>query len=574
MHIVDATNNLRFLNLTQTLHRIFILAGRNGAAAFRSVCCCCLMLLLCGLLCISNLTAQAQTPNVITYQGRLTDANAPANGQYDLRFSVYPQDVGGAQQGSIVTLEDVLVANGVFTVQLNFGTAPFINSTALFIETAIRPGASSGAFTLLSPRQPLTATPYALKAINAETATTATNATSLDNVAASQYVQTTDARLTDARPPVAGSASYIQNSLSQQSGSNFNITGNGTVGGSLSGNTVNSETQYNIGGSRVLTVSGIVGGNIFAGSNAGNLTLTGNNNSFFGRDAGRSVTAGHDNSFVGEGAGFSNTTGNENSFLGEGVGFNNTTGNRNSFFGITAGYYNSTGGFNSFFGSEAGSGNKTGSVNSFFGRNAGNSNETGSFNTIIGSNADVGAVNLDHATAIGADSVVSTSNTVVLGRATDKVKVPGNLIVSTLGAAGNTSLCRNASNEISTCSSSLRYKTGIAPFNFGLNILKRLRPITFTWKDGGMIDLGLGAEDVAAIEPLLVTRNAMGEVEGVKYDRIGVVLINAVKEQQAQISQQQMQIEQLRQDRQEQQRVLAGLRQLVCQSKSQAKVCR
>ena len=59
--------------------------------------------------------------------------------------------------------------------------------------------------------------------------------------------------------------------------------------------------------------------------------------------------------------------------------------------------------------------------------------------------------------------------------------------------------------------------------------------VRFDWKDGGMHDLGLGAEDVAAIEPLLVTYNAKGEVEGVKYDRIGVVLVNAVKEQQARI---------------------------------------
>ena len=43
------------------------------------------------------------------------------------------------------------------------------------------------------------------------------------------------------------------------------------------------------------------------------------------------------------------------------------------------------------------------------------------------------------------------------------------------------------------------------------------------------------AEEVAAVEPLLVTHNTRGEVEGVKYDRINVVLVNAIKEQQAQI---------------------------------------
>ena len=86
------------------------------------------------------------------------------------------------------------------------------------------------------------------------------------------------------------------------------------------------------------------------------------------------------------------------------------------------------------------------------------------------------------------------------------------------------------------CSSSLRYKTDIAPFSSGLDLVARLRPIAFTWKEGGARDLGLGAEEVAAIEPLLVTRNASGQVEGVKYDRVAVVLLNAVKEQQAQIA--------------------------------------
>jgi len=61
-----------------------------------------------------------------------------------------------------------------------------------------------------------------------------------------------------------------------------------------------------------------------------------------------------------------------------------------------------------------------------------------------------------------------------------------------------------------------------------------------------MRDLGLGAEEVAAVEPLLVTYNSKGEVEGVKYDRIAVVLLNAVKEQQEQILQQTTQIAELK----------------------------
>ena len=70
--------------------------------------------------------------------------------------------------------------------------------------------------------------------------------------------------------------------------------------------------------------------------------------------------------------------------------------------------------------------------------------------------------------------------------------------------------------------------------------------IIFDRKQGGMHDLGLGTEDVAAVSELLVIRNSEGQVEGVKYDRIGVVLLNAVKEQQTQIEDLRKQIEELK----------------------------
>jgi hypothetical protein len=108
--------------------------------------------------------------------------------------------------------------------------------------------------------------------------------------------------------------------------------------------------------------------------------------------------------------------------------------------------------------------------------------------------------------------------------------VAGLARVDTLGAAGATTLCRNASNQIAICSSSLRYKQDIATFSSGLTLVNRLRPISYTWKDGGMADVGFGAEDVAAIDPRLAVFNPDGTVEGVKYDRLTTVLVNAVKE--------------------------------------------
>jgi hypothetical protein len=54
------------------------------------------------------------------------------------------------------------------------------------------------------------------------------------------------------------------------------------------------------------------------------------------------------------------------------------------------------------------------------------------------------------------------------------------------------------------------------------------------------------AEEVSEAAPLLVTRNAVGEVEGVRYDRVGAILVNAVQEQQRQIELQRQQLAELR----------------------------
>ncbi|MGD9587595.1 MAG: beta strand repeat-containing protein [Pyrinomonadaceae bacterium] len=191
----------------------------------------------------------------------------------------------------------------------------------------------------------------------------------------------------------AGSTHYINNTTVQQGSTNFNISGNGMLGGTLSANAVNSATQYNIGGSRVLTTLG--SGNLFAGISAGASNTTGSSNSFFGNSAGGLNAGGSSNSFFGSNAGGANTSGTGNSFVGAG----------------------------------SGSGNGIGGNNSFFGLNAGQTNSIGTNITIVGANANVGANNLSFATAIGADAVVSTNNTVVLGRNVDTVRTPGNLQV-------------------------------------------------------------------------------------------------------------------------------------------------
>src|SRR4029079_5288329 len=140
-------------------------------------------------------TVSAQTTGFI-YQGRLADSGTPVNGNYDLQFSLWNSSSGGAQVGSTQTNNSIAVSNGVFTVNLDFGANAFPGANR-FLEIAVRP-AGVGSFTTLTPRQPITSTPYAVRSLNAATA---------DSVPASGVP--------------SGSGNYIQNTTSPQV-SNFN----------------------------------------------------------------------------------------------------------------------------------------------------------------------------------------------------------------------------------------------------------------------------------------------------------------------------------------------------------------
>jgi hypothetical protein len=102
----------------------------------------------------------------------------------------------------------------------------------------------------------------------------------------------------------------------------------------------------------------------------------------------------------------------------------------------------------------------------------------------------------------------------------------------------------------------------------------RLSPITFDWKHGGMKDVGFGAEDVAQINPLFVTYNDKGEVEGVKYDRLSAAFVNAFKEQQAQIETQQRQIDRQKAALKQQQVEINLLKKLICSDRPKIDVCK
>lgn len=117
-----------------------------------------LIRLLLLALCLITVAHAVPLGTTITYQGKLEDNGAPANGLYDFEFRLFDALSGGLQSGPVVTASDIPVENGVFSVPLNFGA---FNAEARWLAISVREGASVGAFEALNPRQPITAAPVA-----------------------------------------------------------------------------------------------------------------------------------------------------------------------------------------------------------------------------------------------------------------------------------------------------------------------------------------------------------------------------------------------------------------------------
>lgn len=100
-----------------------------------------------------------------TYQGHLSEEGQPATGNFDFSFELYDASSAGNLLGT-VTLEEVPVSQGLFTVSLDFG-APAFNGQDRWLAIGVRPGSEGGAFTPLDPRQAISAAPYASYAVAA-----------------------------------------------------------------------------------------------------------------------------------------------------------------------------------------------------------------------------------------------------------------------------------------------------------------------------------------------------------------------------------------------------------------------
>jgi hypothetical protein len=215
-----------------------------------------------------------------------------------------------------------------------------------------------------------------------------------------------------------------------------NNTGNVGIGC-----TPNSSYALDVSGALQTTADALIngltvghgGGNNVSNTAVGVASLennTGSNNTAIGNVSLKNNTTGSINTATGDVSLYNNTTGSINTATGYGSLFKNTTGSNNTANGYgslrnnTIGNFNTANGFSSLFN------NTTGNYNTAIGGSSGASDISGNYNTFLGYQADVSSNTLiyKNSTALGYQAIIDASNQMVLGTATEKVKIPGTYV--------------------------------------------------------------------------------------------------------------------------------------------------
>ena len=337
---------------------------------------------------------------------------------------------------------------------------------------------------------------------------------------------------------------------------------------------------------------GYPGGNTAEGQDALLGLTTGTYNTAVGLFSLESNTTGNFNTAIGAGTLLVNTAG-QNTATGAGALLNNTTGDSNTANGVFALFDNTTGGVNTAIGFAALGNNNIGSFNTAIGVNALLNNTNGGSNTATGYQAllnNTGSTNTANGwqalfsnttgagnTAIGyfaLDGNTTGGNNIALGRfagmsvttannviciGSDGMNVNNSCFIGNIfnaTSSGGTAVFINTDGRLGTITSSQRFKEGIKPIEQASEELYALKPVTFHYKKeidpAGMMQFGLVAEDVEAVNPDLVVRDKEGKPYSVRYDQVNAMLLNEflkqhrkVEEQGATIAKQQKQIDAL-----------------------------
>jgi trimeric autotransporter adhesin len=292
--------------------------------------------------------------------------------------------------------------------------------------------------------------------------------------------------------------------------------------------------------------------NTAVGYHALKSNTTGDDNTATGRNALLNNTSGGSNTANGVSALFDNTTGINNTANGHSALFSNTTGGDNTATGVNALFNNTEGEFNTANGVSALASNTEGDGNTATGVSALQSNTTGFENTANGDGALFSNTTGELNTAIGfqalRDNVAGDSNTAIGDSAGLNITGSGNVCIGAgvNGFAGESDITRirnvyqtvateravyvTSDNRIGTMASSRRHKEQITPMEKTSDVIHSLSPVSFRYKKevdpARSLCFGLIAEEVAEVNPNLVTLDREGKPETVRYEAINAMLLN------------------------------------------------
>ncbi len=276
--------------------------------------------------------------------------------------------------------------------------------------------------------------------------------------------------------------------------------------------------------------------------------------------------SGTHNTANGYAALYRNADADDNTATGYAALYHDTTGVANTATGVFALFNNTIGSANSAFGAAALGSNTTGFFNTAVGDDALFSNTSGSANIAIGLQAGTLLTTGDHNIDIGHPGVAGESATIRIGATgVQTTTYIAGIAGQTVGAGGSTCYVDN-DGKLGVFLSARRFKTDIADMAAASEALLALRPVTFHYKPEldklGIPQFGLVAEEVAKVNPDLVTRDAKGELSTVRYEAVNVMLLNEFLKEHRKVDQQDRQIR-------EQQRTIKELKSTVAQQQEE-----
>ena len=438
----------------------------------------------------------------------VTIAAPPAN----ITYTTYWSNDGTSSAGSQPTAAaGVAVNNGLFTVVLGDTTVANMQAIqpSLFIQPSLqlRIWFSDGvnAFAALTPLQNLTPAPYAIMAnsasnllgalplsqLSAGTANinisgNAATATTANNFSGSLSGDVTGTQGATVVVTVGGqTAANVAGGASAANAATSANTANTIVkrdaSGNFSADTITLDANLNLpattatagiiyfGGSPLIHAYGTQ--NFFAGSGAGNLTMSGSGgNTGVGYQALQNNTNGYYNTACGDDALYANTTGFDNTAFGRNALYANTVGYFNTACGNNALKTNSTGYANVACGVDALYANTTGWANTAIGTAVLYINTTVSCNTGIGNSAISYNTTGNSNTAVGFSALLNCSNgicNIALGSQAGQNITTGsyNIDIGNQGVSTDNNIIRIGDVQTATYLAGTVYATGNPGFS-------------------------------------------------------------------------------------------------------------